>query len=105
MIRRLRSLCAKILSRIVPATRVQGKQFGATPLVHRRVVVTVERETISILVPGQPGANGMAYGKGGPAPPCPDLPPPVLSTVTRSVETRYKSPAGTVGRKSGGGKP
>ena len=52
MIRRLRSLCAKILSRIVPATEVQGKQFGATPLVHRRVVVTVERETIS-----DPGAR------------------------------------------------
>jgi hypothetical protein len=103
VIRRLRSLCARILSRIVPAT-AQGKQFGATPLVRRRVVVTVERETISILVAGQPGVSGMACGKGGPAPPCPDLPPPVLSTVTPAVESKFKSPAGTVGRKSGGGK-
>ena len=54
MIRKIRGLYTRIKARIIPAREVAEKQINAKTMVHRRVEVTVERETVSILVPGQP---------------------------------------------------
>lgn len=52
MIRKIKSLCTNILARILPATTEGEKGINAERIVRRRVEVTVEKETLSILVPG-----------------------------------------------------
>ena len=59
-----KSLCAKFLSGIVPATGVPEKGFDAQSTVHRRVEVTVERESVSVLVPSQPAERAGDAGRG-----------------------------------------
>ena len=57
MIRQIKSLYDKTLARIVPPAGVDGKELDAAALVRRRVEITVERETVSVLVPSQPGTS------------------------------------------------
>jgi len=89
----------KILPRRVPPTEVSGAGPNATPKANRRVEVTVERESISILVRGQggDGADESACGKSGPGAPCPELPPPAQTPVVRpeasAPEGREPSPS------------
>ena len=47
MIRQIKSLYTKTLTRILPPSPVDGKEIDADTLVHRRVEITVERESIS----------------------------------------------------------
>ena len=54
MIRQIKSLYDKTLARIVPPAGADGKELDAAALVRRRVEITVERETVSVLMPGQP---------------------------------------------------
>jgi len=44
----------RILPRRAPTAEVSGREIHAKTIVHRRVEVTVERESVSILVRGQP---------------------------------------------------
>ena len=62
MIRKIRGLYTRIMARIIPAAEVNEKERHAKTIVHRRVEVTVERESISIRIPGQAGqgASGAA---------------------------------------------
>ena len=46
-----------ILRRRVPAAEAAGKNGPAEPTVNRRIMVTVERETVTVLVRGQPKDN------------------------------------------------
>jgi len=54
MIRQIKSLYRKTLGRIVALPGLDGKEFDTGTLVRRRVEITVERETVSVLVPAQP---------------------------------------------------
>ena len=67
MIGRIGSLFAKIMSHIVPATDVSAKEFGSNVRVRRRVEVTVERESVSVLFQGHSvkGAPGMDCAETG----------------------------------------
>jgi hypothetical protein len=105
MIREIRSLCVKILSRIVPTTGAHGKEFDARTIAHRRVEVTVERESVSALVPGQTAdhAGRTASGKSRTEAPYPESPPAQL-TASPTVASATESPFGTVAPKSGEGK-
>jgi hypothetical protein len=108
MIQTIKSLWIKILSRIVAARRAPRKGFDSESMVHRRVAVTVERETVSILLPGASvvqGAAGTGSGKGGRAARRPELPPPAPSTHSHADESTPECPAETASRKSGEGKP
>ena len=51
MIREIKCLCIRTLARIIPAAAAHDNSFYAKSIEHRRVEVTVERETVSILVP------------------------------------------------------
>ena len=70
----LKSLYMRIETRIIPATKRDGKGTVVESIVHRRVEITVERETVSILVPGQPvgEADRTARGPSGPGLNCKD---------------------------------
>ena len=70
MIRKIRGLYTRITARIIPAREVSEKPINAKTIVHRRVEVTVERETVSILVPGKPvgDAGGTAGAASAQAP-------------------------------------
>ncbi|MGA3328539.1 MAG: hypothetical protein ABSF45_29165 [Terriglobia bacterium] len=105
MIRKIRSLCVNILSRIVPATGANAREMEAKPTVHRRVEVTVERESVSVLVPGQPAARaaGTAGAKSRTEAPCAELPPAPL-TASPTVAPATESPVGTAAPKAGEGK-
>ena len=46
-----------ILRRRVPAAEAAGKNGPAEPTVNRRIMVTVERETVTLLVRGQPAKS------------------------------------------------
>ena len=87
MIRRIRSLWRKILSRRAPPTEVNGKETAANPTVRRRVEVTVERETVSMLVRGRPpeGADRTAWEETWPEVPAKKLLPPAQSLVLEAV--------------------
>lgn len=102
MTQRIRSLCAKIVSRIVAAAGVQGKEVGAKAIVHRRVELTVERESVSVLVAGIgiDGALEAARTRSGPEAPWLELSPQKRSAVKPAP-----SPARTIGRKPGKGRP
>lgn len=53
----IRNLCEKILAPILLSPKKPGEEKDARVTIRRRVEVTVERETISIIVPGQrPGS-------------------------------------------------
>lgn len=54
MIRKIRGLYRRIKARIIPAREVNKKEDHPKTIVHRRVEVTVERETVSFRMPGQP---------------------------------------------------
>jgi len=58
MIRQIKSLYSKTLARIVPPAGTVRKGLDAGTLVRRRVEVTVERESVSVLVAGQPESAG-----------------------------------------------
>lgn len=106
MVRKIRSLCAKILSRIVPATGANAREMEAKPTVRRRVEYTVERESVSVLVPGPPAARaaGTASRKSRTEAPCRELPTaPLTASPTKAPAT--ESPVGAAAPKSGEGKP
>ena len=77
MIRHVKSLYKKALAHIVPPAGGDGKELDARTIVRRRVEVTVERETVSLLVPGQPrtSADRTVAGCGDPEGEPPRLPP------------------------------
>ena len=75
MIREIKSLLTSILARIVPATTEGEKEINAKKIVHRRVEVTMERETLSILVPHKP-TDGAARKADGAATDAPRPPSP-----------------------------
>ena len=62
---RISSLCAKIMSHIVPAKDVSAKGFGSNVTVRRRVEVTVERESVSVLLQGQLANTAAGAVSGG----------------------------------------
>lgn len=53
----IRDLYKKILAPILLLPEKRGKEKDARVTIHRRVEVTVERETISVIVPGQRPAS------------------------------------------------
>jgi hypothetical protein len=73
MIRKIRGLYTRITARIIPAAEVNEKEMNARTIVHRRVEVIVERESVSIRIPGQAaqGASGAASEAPGEPPPPP----------------------------------
>jgi hypothetical protein len=66
-----------IIRRSVPATEVSGGEILSEPAVSRRIEVTVERETVTVLVRGQPSQDREARGSPGDTPEaeCPALQP------------------------------
>jgi len=52
MIRKIRGLCTRIMARIIPAMKMNTRKIVAGSVVRRRLVVTVERESISVWVRG-----------------------------------------------------
>jgi len=99
MIRQIKSLYVKTLARILPPAGVDGKEVDAKTLVRRRVEVTVERESVSVLVPRQPqdSADQAAAGPGNRKRQAPQLPP--------WPEAAPKSLSATVGGKPHEAKP
>jgi len=73
----------EIISRIVPPTEVRGKEAGPKTMVHRRVEVTVERETVSMWVRGPlpEGTEGAAWREVGPDEAAKELPSAAQSPV------------------------
>ena len=67
-----------ILRRGVPAAKAASVKSVAEAPLSRRVEVTVERETVTVLVRGQPKDNeeGPASGNDGPESKLLELPPP-----------------------------
>jgi hypothetical protein len=66
-----------ILRRRIPAAEAAGKNGPAEPTVNRRIMVTVERETVTVLVRGQPNDDQKpASDKGELEPQHLGLPPP-----------------------------
>jgi hypothetical protein len=90
MIGKIGSLYSKLLSRIVAPTGVSEKHPDATPppAVRRRVEVTVERETVSVLVRGAHAKDdvGSAREESGPEAPAKELPPPAQSPVAHAEQ-------------------
>jgi hypothetical protein len=73
-----------ILRRGIPAAEAKSQEPPAEPVMSRRVKVTVERETVTVLVRGQPGQAAVepqtiavepASANGQESKP-PELPPP-----------------------------
>jgi hypothetical protein len=77
MIRQIKSLYVKTVARIIPAAGVGGKEIDARTLVRRRVEITVERESVSVFVPGRPqdSTDQTAVGRGNLKAQTPELPP------------------------------
>ncbi len=77
MIRQIKSLYIKTLARILPTAGADGKEVEARTLVHRRVEVTVERESVSVFVPGRPqdSTDQTAVGRSNLKAQTPELPP------------------------------
>ena len=67
-----------ILRRGVQAVKAAGKKNAAQATVSQRIEISVERETVTVLVRGQPQGNveGPASGKDEPESRRPELPPP-----------------------------
>jgi hypothetical protein len=73
-----------ILRRVLPETKAESQEIATEPTVHRRVKVTVERETVTVLVRGQPGQAAAEPQTIAVEPACaeepesrpPELPPP-----------------------------
>ena len=57
MLKKIRLMWKHILPRLAPPTEVSGKEVPPETRVRRRVEVTVERETVSMLVRGQPASE------------------------------------------------
>ncbi len=77
----IRNLCEKILAPILHSPKKHGEEKDAEVTIRRRVEVTVERETISILVSGlrpgsvdQPASQEFDFGLSRLQPPAPQLP-------------------------------
>lgn len=64
MMRKIRTLAMRILSQVVPPKKVRREETEAKNSVRRRVEITVERESISILVPGQPQGSQPTVSRG-----------------------------------------
>jgi len=60
----LKGLFIKSRAQIIPATEEVGEETVGQSVVHRRVEITVQRETISILVPGPPASEAKRMGRG-----------------------------------------
>lgn len=58
MIRKIRSLCAKLMRRIVPAIGMNASEIEAQPALRRRVELTVECESVSVVFGGREGLMG-----------------------------------------------
>jgi hypothetical protein len=72
----IRNLCEKILAPILLSPKKRGQEKDVEMTIRRRVEVTVERETISIIVSGQrpgsedqPASRERDFGLGRPEPP------------------------------------
>ncbi len=66
MIQKIGGLYTRVMARIIPARDVNKKEDHPKTIVHRRVEVTVERESVSFRMPGRPGND--AGGTVGDAP-------------------------------------
>ena len=77
MIRQIKSLYTKTLARIVPPMGRNEKELDAKTIVQRRVEITVERESVSVLQRGQPtnSAQPTAVDPGHLNAQAPELPP------------------------------
>ncbi len=69
--RMVRTICSSLmqsLARIIPAIIRNTRGTATAGVVHRRIEITVERESVSLLVPGQraEAAGGAASGKSAP---------------------------------------
>jgi hypothetical protein len=67
-----------ILRRGVPETKEDGRKGAAETTVSRRIEVTAERETVTVLVRGQPAQSqeAPAFQRAAPESGRPALPPP-----------------------------
>jgi hypothetical protein len=67
-----------ILRRGIPALEAAGRKVAAEATLNRRIEVTVERETVTLLVRGLPkdGRDERASGGSGPESESQELPPP-----------------------------
>jgi hypothetical protein len=90
-----------ILRRGVPATIANSKKGSAEAIVNRRIEVTVERETVTMLVRGQPKENqdGPASGKDRPESDRLELPPPAPANeeTTPATTNQVASPTPKTG--------
>jgi hypothetical protein len=73
-----------ILRRVLPETKAESRESASEPTERRRIEVTVERETVTVLVRGQPGRATAEAQTIAAEPACegepesrpPELPPP-----------------------------
>ena len=74
MIGMLKGLYMKLRAQVIPATEVGGKETAGQSAVHRRIEIIVQRETVSIVVPGLSAdeAGRTARGESGPEAQCQD---------------------------------
>lgn len=76
----IRNLCEKILAPILHSPKKRGQEKDVEMTIRRRVEVTVERETVSFIVPGkrpaadQPAGPECDFGLSRLEPPAPQLP-------------------------------
>ena len=77
----IRNLCEKILAPILHLPKKRGEEKDAEMTIRRRIEVTVERETVSIIVSGQqpgsahrPASRESDLGLSRLEPPAPQLP-------------------------------
>ena len=84
MIRKIRTLWRRILPCRAPSTEVRGREVQPETRVRRRVEVTVERETVSMLVRGQSAgeAAGTTPGETVIEIEATELPPAVPSSLS-----------------------
>jgi hypothetical protein len=80
----------KLVPRSVAATEVSGQEeeIAAKKVVHRRIEVTVERETVSVLMRGRSAdcADGTSWREPGAETPEAKLPPPAAQSPVAQAE-------------------
>ena len=105
MIRQFRNLCAKVRSRILPATKANASDIKSAVTVHRRVEVTLERESVAIQMSGQfpKGTSGAVHETGGTEEQCLES-LPTQATILPTFAGATESPTRTGAKKSREGK-
>lgn len=106
MIQRLRSLFSGILRRILPATRLNANEFEGKPALKRHIEIIVERESLSVVQPGEPARRpgGGASGQKAAEALCRKLPQGVQSPASPPVVKEEQSADDAVPHKARGSK-